>query len=358
MSAAVVTGSSGLVGAETARHFARRGFDIVGIDNHLREHFFGPEASSRWQRRRLETDLGRAFRHVEADIRDGAAINSLFREYGHAVSLVVHAAAQPSHDWAGRDPKTDFEINAMGTLNLLEATRQFAPDAVFIFISTNKVYGDRPNQLAFDELPTRWDLKPHHTYAAGIREDMAVDQCLHSLFGASKLAADVLVQEYARYFGLRAVCFRSGCLTGPNHSGAELHGFLSHLLKCVATGTPYTVFGYGGKQVRDNLHSSDLVRAFDAVFQAPRHAEVYNIGGGRFCNCSVIEAIQLAEELSGKALKHTVIEHHRVGDHMWWISDVAKFRAHYPEWQCTYDLRALFLEIYERGRERWTHQGH
>lgn len=293
MSVAVVTGSAGLIGSEAAAYFAAQGLEVVGIDNDMRRYFFGDDASTSWNRRRLEESIP-GYRHYDIDIRDQAAIDKLFAHYGSTISLVIHAAAQPSHDWAAREPATDFAVNATGTLHLLEAVRTHAPDAVFIFTSTNKVYGDTPNRLPLIEQPTRWEIDPRHTYNAGIREDMSIDQTLHSLFGASKVAADVLVQEYGRYFGLRSVCFRGGCLTGPNHSGAQLHGFLAYLMKCAMTGTPYTVFGYKGKQVRDNIHSADLIAAFDAFFRAPRIAEVYNIGGGRESNCSMLEAITIA----------------------------------------------------------------
>ena len=276
-------------------------------------HFFGDEASTRWQRRRLKRDLGERYRHIDADVRDTGRIDRLFRRLGTDVRLVVHTAAQPSHDWAATDPHTDFTVNANGTLNLLEATRRHAPDAVFIFTSTNKVYGDTPNRLPLVEHETRWEIDPGHPYADGIREDMPIDQTLHSVFGASKVAADVMVQEYGRYFGLRTVCFRGGCLTGPNHSPSKLHGFLAYLVKCAATGTPYTVFGYGGKQVRDNIHSHDLIRAFDHVFRAPAHGEVYNIGGGRFSNCSMLEAISLCDEIAGRPLRWKYTEANRNG---------------------------------------------
>jgi CDP-paratose 2-epimerase len=353
MSVAVVTGSAGLIGSETTRHFADLGLDIVGIDNDMRRTFFGEEASTREQRARLEAELGARYWHVEADIRDEDAINDLFRGHGAAIELVVHTAAQPSHDWAARDPRTDFSVNAQGTLNLLEATRRFAPDAVFIFTSTNKVYGDTPNRLPLVEQETRWEIAPDHPYAGGIREDMSIDQTLHSLFGASKVAADVLVQEYGRYFGMRTGVFRGGCLTGPNHSGTQLHGFLAYLVKCAATGTPYTVFGYGGKQVRDNIHSADLVRAFEHYFRRPRAGEVYNIGGGRFSNCSMLEAIGLCDEITGRPLEWTYSETNRTGDHVWWISDVSKFSGHYPGWRLTHDVPRICREIHEANADRW-----
>ena len=273
------------------RHFARAGLDVVGVDNDLRSTFFGAEASTDWQRSRLEREIGRAYRHVSADIRDTDAMTGLFRELGADIALVVHAAAQPSHDWAARDPRTDFAVNAPGTLNLLEAAREHAAGAVFIFVSTNKVYGDAPNRLPLVERETRWEIEPGHPYEDGVPETMSIDRRLHSLFGASKLAADVLVQEYGRYFGLFTACFRCGCVSGPNHSGTRLHGFLAFLMKCAVTGTPHTVLGHGGKQVRDNIHSADLVSAFDRFFRAPRRGAVYNLGGSRHSHCSVLEAI-------------------------------------------------------------------
>jgi CDP-paratose 2-epimerase len=353
MSIALITGSAGLIGAEASRHFAEAGMDVVGVDNDMRRYFFGADASTDWQRRRLQTQLRGKYRHVELDIRDRGGIEQLMREYGSEIQLVVHTAAQPSHDWAAKEPMTDFSVNAVGTLNLLEATRQFAPDAVFLFTSTNKVYGDTPNRLPLVELETRWEIAPDHAYSAGIREDMSIDQTLHSLFGASKVAADVLVQEYGRYFGLRSACFRGGCLTGPNHSGAQLHGFLAYLVKCAATGAPYTVFGYAGKQVRDNIHCADLIHAFDRVFHAPRFGEVYNIGGSRYSNCSMLEAIELCTQITGRPLNWAYQEENRTGDHIWWISDVGKFRSHYPQWSLTYDVGRIIREIYEANRERW-----
>jgi CDP-paratose 2-epimerase len=342
-----------LIGSEAAAHFASQGRDVVGIDNDMRRYFFGDEASTRWQRERLQSQLGGRYRHEELDIRDAAAIEALFQRYASAIDLVVHTAAQPSHDWAAKEPGVDFGVNATGTLNLLEATRRHAPHAVFIFTSTNKVYGDTPNRLPLVEQELRWEIDPSHTYAGGIREDMSVDQTLHSLFGASKLAADVLVQEYGRYFGMATACFRGGCLTGPNHSGAQLHGFLAYLIKCAATGTPYTVFGYRGKQVRDNIHSADLIAAFDHFARAPRSGEVYNIGGGRYSNCSMLEAIAICDELTGRPMQWTYKEDNRKGDHIWWISDVGKFAAHYPAWRLTRDVPAICREIFEANRDRW-----
>ncbi len=352
MSAVVITGSAGLIGSEAAQFFCRQGHRVIGIDNDMRRRFFGADASTRWKRDLLVRDYAN-YVHHDSDIRERSAIENIFREYGSEIELVVHTAAQPSHDWAARDPHTDFTVNANGTLMLLEATRQFSPDAVFIFTSTNKVYGDRPNELPLVEQENRWEIDPSHQYRAGIDESMNIDSTKHSLFGASKVAADVMVQEYGRYFGMKTACFRSGCLTGPDHSGTQLHGFLSYLMKCVMTGTPYTVFGYKGKQVRDNIHSQDLVNAFDHFYRAPRIAEVYNIGGGRFCNCSMIEAIALCEEIAGKKLEWSYAETNRIGDHIWWISDITKFSEHFPRWRLQHDLRAILKQIFENNTERW-----
>ncbi len=353
MAVAIITGSAGLIGSESCRYFASQGLDIVGIDNDMRAKFFGPEASTLWQRTQLKSELADRYLHVDMDIRDDQAIDALFKRFGSDIKLIVHAAAQPSHDWAARDPKVDFSVNANGTLNLLEATRQFAQDAVFIFTSTNKVYGDRPNHLPLVELDTRWEIDPSHRYVGGISEDMSIDQNLHSLFGASKVAADILVQEYGRYFGMKTASFRGGCLTGPHHSGAQLHGFLSYLMKCTATGTPYTVFGYRGKQVRDNIHSADLISAFDHFFKSPRSGEVYNIGGSRFSNCSILEAIKICEEQAGRKLDWSYSETNRTGDHIWWVSDIDKFRIHYPAFQLKKNVRTICKEICESNSERW-----
>jgi CDP-paratose 2-epimerase len=349
---AVVTGSTGLVGSECVTHFAHIGLEIVGIDNDMRRMFFGAEASTAWNRSRLEQTLGSLYDHQDFDIRDRDAIFALFARYERSIELVIHAAAQPSHDWAAREPLTDFDINALGTLNVLEATRNHSPEAVFIHVSTNKVYGDTPNTLPLVELQTRWEIEPEHTYAIGIREDMPIDRSLHSLFGASKLAADVLVQEYGRYFGMQTDCFRGGTLTGPQHSATELHGFLAYVMRCVMTRNPYTVFGYKGKQVRDAMYSYDLVAAFDEFFRAPRCGDVYNIGGGHFSNASVVEAIALSEDISGEQLSWTYSDKHRVGDHIWWIGDNDRFESHYPDWRMEYIPRIL-KEIYESNRDRW-----
>jgi CDP-paratose 2-epimerase len=345
MSVAIVTGSGGLVGSETARFLSEQGMDVVGIDNDMRSYFFGPEASTRWNVQSLLSQV-RRYSHREIDVRDRQEVDQLFRSYGSAIQVVIHAAAQPSHDWAAKEPFTDFSINADGTLVMLEALRRYSPDAVFIFTSTNKVYGDAPNSLPLVEHPTRWEVDASHPYSArGIDEHMPIDASKHSLFGVSKLAADVLTQEYGRYFGLRTGVFRGGCLTGPAHSGAELHGFLGYLVKCAMLGRPYKVYGYKGKQVRDNIHSYDLVSAFWEFLKKPQCGEVYNIGGSRHINCSVLEAIQMVSDVCGRRLEYSVSDEARPGDHIWWISDVGKFRSHYPSWNYKYDLVTIVSEI-------------
>jgi len=352
MSVAIITGSSGLVGSEAVHHFASLGLDVVGIDNGMRARFFGESASTNWMTGRLKSEV-RGFRHYSSDIRDTAQIDRIFEEYGSTIEVVIHAAAQPSHDWAAGDPFTDFTVNANGTSTMLEATRRFAPEAVFIYMSTNKVYGDRPNELPLIEQDRRWEIDPRHEYAGGIPETMSIDGTLHSLFGASKVAADVLVQEYGRYFGMKTACFRGGCLTGPNHSGTMLHGFLAYLMKCAVTGTPYTIYGYKAKQVRDNIHAADLVRAFEQVFRNPRSGEVYNIGGGRYSNCSMQEAIALCEQITENRFDWKYVDQNRRGDHIWWISDLSRFQSHYPGWKITYDVPQILNEIYELNVERW-----
>jgi CDP-paratose 2-epimerase len=353
MSIALITGSAGLIGSEAAAWFAKSGLQIIGIDNNMRRQFFGDEASTAWNRSRLESTLGTAYKHLALDIRDKESVHKAMSTYGRDIKLIVHTAAQPSHDWAVRDPLTDFSVNATGTLTLLEGLRKFCPDAPFIFTSTNKVYGDRPNKLPLHEMETRWEIDSSHAYADGISETMSIDQTLHSVFGASKVAADVMVQEYGRYFGLKTACFRGGCLTGPNHSGTALHGFLSYLMRCTATGTRYSVFGYKGKQVRDNIHSADLISCFQEFFAAPRSGEVYNIGGGRFSNASMLEAIALCEEIAGRKLHWEYKEENRIGDHIWWISDNSKFASHYPNWKQKYDVKGILREIYEYNVSRW-----
>lgn len=353
MSVAIVTGSAGLIGSEASLHFARLGLDVVGIDNDMRAIFFGEEASTAWNVSRLQSELNSHYVHREIDIRDRDAILGLFRSYGNDVSVVIHAAAQPSHDWAAREPFTDFDINAVGTMNCLEGARRYCRDVPFIFTSTNKVYGDTPNRLPLVEQETRFEIEPSHPYANGIREDMSIDATLHSLFGASKVAADIVVQEYGRYFDMPTVCFRGGTLTGPQHSATALHGFLAYVMRCTMTGTPYEVFGYKGKQVRDAIHSTDLIQAFDEFFRAPRVAEIYNIGGGRFSNASVLEAISQCQEIAGRDLQWSYNETNRVGDHIWWIGDNGKFQADYPNWHMEYDVERILKEIYEANVDRW-----
>lgn len=352
MSVAIITGSSGLVGSEAATYFAALGFDVVGIDNGMREVFFGQSASTRWMTDKLQREL-LGYTHYDVDIRDASAINHVFARYSTDIQLIIHTAAQPSHDWAASDPVTDFTVNANGTSVLLEAARMHSPEAVFIFMSTNKVYGDRPNHLPLVELDTRWEIDPQHEYVDGIPETMSIDGTLHSLFGASKVAADTLVQEYGRYFGMRTACFRGGCLTGPNHSGAQLHGFLAYLMKCAVMGTPYTIFGYKKKQVRDNIHSADLIQAFHHFFANPRCGAIYNIGGGRFSNCSMLEAVELCEAITGNELNCTYVDENRRGDHIWWISDVSRFKSDYPDWSLRFDVPEILQQIYELNAERW-----
>jgi len=349
---AIVTGAGGLVGSESAAYFAESGLDVLGIENDMRARFFGPAASTRPQVERLVDDYP-DMRIVDTDIRDPDAIGALFRAEGGRIELVIHTAAQPSHDWAAGEPLLDFAVNANGTLNLLEAARRHAPEATFIYTSTNKVYGDRPNALPLVELETRLDLPREHPYYDGIDTSMSIDSSLHSLFGVSKTAADLLVQEYGRYFGQPTACFRGGCITGSRHAGAALHGFLSYLMRCTVTGAPYVVHGYGGKQVRDNLHSRDLVRAFAAFHGAPRAGAVYNMGGGRKSNCSMLEAIELCERIAGERLDWTLGDEPRIGDHRWWISDLREFRSDCPEWDVELDVEEILRDIHGANAEHW-----
>jgi CDP-paratose 2-epimerase len=353
MPVALVTGSGGLIGSESVRYFTERGFDVIGLENDMRASFFGPDASTSRATQQL-IDRYPTFRSLEVDIRDAERVMGVFERHAAEIELVIHTAAQPSHDWAASDPGTDFTVNANGTLNLLEAARSHTPDAPFIYTSTNKVYGDRPNQLPLVELESRLELPEGERYHEGIDTTMSIDLTTHSLFGVSKAAGDLLVQEYGRYFGMPTVCFRGGCLTGPGHAGTMLHGFLSYLMKCTVAGTPYTVFGYGGKQVRDNIHSLDLIHAFDAFQRAPRSAAVYNIGGGRASNCSMLEAIDLCQAIAGSELRWEISERARIGDHRWWISDLSEFRADYPEWELSYGIEAILREIHELNADHWT----
>jgi CDP-paratose 2-epimerase len=335
------------------RRFGRAGFDVVGLENDMRARFFGPSASTRPTTERLESELQGSFRSLEIDIRDRDAVDRVFVRHASSLALVIHAAAQPSHDWAASDPHTDFSINATGTLNLLEATRRRAPQTPFVFTSTNKVYGDRPNRLPLVETETRLELPDEHPYFEGIPTTMPIDRCLHSLFGASKAAADLLVQEYGRYFDMPTVSFRGGCLTGPNHRGAELHGFLAYLMKCTVRGDHYTVFGYGGKQVRDNIHASDVVAAFEAFADAPKAGAVYNLGGGRANAISMLDAIEACERISGRELDWSLSDRARVGDHRWWISDLGAFQRDYPGWRQRYDVERTLREIHDVNVEHW-----
>jgi CDP-paratose 2-epimerase len=347
MTICIITGSSGLIGSESVTFFSKKFDKVVGIDNNMRARFFGDDASTEWNTKYLLETIPN-FEHHSIDIRDMEEVQKIFSSYQNDIKLVVHTAAQPSHDWAANEPITDFTVNANGTLNLLEATRLNCSNAVFIFTSTNKVYGDTPNYLPLIEHEKRWEIDEKHPYFThGINEEMSIDNTKHSLFGASKVAADVLVQEYGKYFGMNTGVFRGGCLTGPNHSGTKLHGFLSYLMKCAITGENYTVFGYKGKQVRDNIHSWDLVNMFWYFYQNPRQGEVYNAGGGRYSNCSMAEAIEMCQEITGKPMNYQYSENNRIGDHIWWISDVSKFKAHYPSWNWKYNIHDILTQIYQ-----------
>jgi CDP-paratose 2-epimerase len=346
MKIAIVTGSAGLIGSEAVSFMSDKFDLIIGIDNNLREYFFGEGGSTDWNKHQLQRKFSN-YNHYNIDIRDKIALENLFKEYNNDIKLILHTAAQPSHDWAAKEPFTDFTVNANGTLNLLEMSRLHSKDTVFIFTSTNKVYGDTPNYLPLTELESRWEIEEQHQYfKKGIDENMTIDHSKHSLFGASKLAADILVQEYGKYFGMKTAVFRGGCLTGPNHSGAKLHGFLSYLMKCAITGDAYTIFGYKGKQVRDNIHSHDLVNMFWHFYKNPIGGEVYNAGGGRHSNCSMVEAITLCQEITGNKMNYSYSENNRSGDHIWWISDVSKFKSHYPDWDWQFTLNDILEEIY------------
>jgi CDP-paratose 2-epimerase len=352
MNVTLVTGSAGLIGSESVEFFSKKCDLVIGIDNNTREKLFGNDASISWNERRLKQEVTN-YRHHHVDITDEKAVEKIFRTYNSDIKLIIHAAAQPSHDWAARNPYKNFTVNANGTLILLELTRKYIPEAVFIFTSSNKVYGDKSNTLPFIELETRWEIEEDHPYyKCGIDENLSIDFSIHSLLGASKLAADILVQEYGRYFGLKTGIFRGGCLTGPKHSGTQLHGFLSYLMKCTFTGEHYTVFGYKGKQVRDNLHSYDLVQMFWHFFNNPRRGEVYNAGGGRHSNCSMLEAIAGCEQIAGNKLNWSYSETNRIGDHIWWISDISKFKSHYPDWDYQYDMNDILIQLFDGIRSR------
>ncbi len=334
----IVTGSTGLIGSATCEYYLNKRINVLGIDNDLRSYFFGKEGSNKWKEKKLKKNKN--YKHLSVDIRNKNKIFEIFKKYKKKIKAIVHAAAQPSHDWAAKEPFTDFEINANGTLNLLEAFRLYCPKATFVFTSTNKVYGDRPNFLTLVEKKLRYEIKKNHKYyKKGIDEKMSLDQTTHSIFGASKLSADLLVQEYGRYFNLKTVSFRGGCLTGENHSGAVLHGFLSFLVKSIVHKKKYFIFGYKGKQVRDNIHSLDVVKAFDEFIKKPKSGgRVYNIGGGRQNSCSIIEAIKLIEKISKTKSKYKILKQNRIGDHLWWITDNSKFKKDYPNWKIEVSL--------------------
>ena len=352
MSVAIITGSAGLIGSESVEFFSSKFDNIIGIDNNMREYFFGVDASTEWNNNRLQKTVLN-YKHHGIDIRNYDELEKIFREYNTDIGLIIHTAAQPSHDWAAKQPLTDFHVNATGTINLLELTRQFCPKAVFVFTSTNKVYGDNPNLLPLIEKETRWELdEKHHYYKEGIDERMSLDNTKHSVFGASKVAADIMAQEYGRYFQLNVGVFRGGCLTGPKHSGTQLHGFLAYLMKCAVTKKPYTIFGYKGKQVRDNIHSWDLTNLFWHFYQNPKQGEAYNVGGGRYNNCSMLEGIKLCESITGNKINYTYSDTHRIGDHIWYISDMSKFRNDYQGWTCKYSILDILSQMFNEIKER------
>jgi len=344
MSLVIITGSSGLVGSESVNFFCDKGFDVIGIDNNLRKFFFGKNGSTSWIKSQL-IKRNKNFRSLDIDIRNFSKLNHLFKKYSKNISVIIHCAAQPSHDYGKKFPFLDFHVNATGTLNLLELTKKYCPTAPFIFMSTNKVYGDSPNNLKILEKKTRWELNKTDINFKGINENFSIDNSTHSFFGVSKTYADLIVQEYGKNIGLKTVCFRGGCITGPNHSGASLHGFLSYLVKSSLNKKEYSLIGYKGKQVRDNLHSNDLVKCFWEFYKKPKSGEVYNIGGGRYSNCSIIEALNLVEKLTNSKIKRKIIKSPRVGDHIWYISNTSKFKKHYPNWKQIYNTKKIIEEL-------------
>jgi CDP-paratose 2-epimerase len=347
MSIALITGSCGLVGSESSIFFSKKGFDIIGIDNNARKFFFGKDGDISWIKTKLKKNL-KKYKHYDTDIRNYDALEKIFLKYKKNIKLIIHAAAQPSHDWAKNKPIIDFDINAKGTLNLLELTKLYCPEAPFIFMSTNKVYGDNPNKLPLIETKSRWEIKNAHKYKVGIDESMSIDNCTHSFFGASKAYADIIVQEYGKNVGLKTTCFRAGCITGPNHSGAKLHGFLSYLVKASLKIKKYSLIGYKGKQVRDNIHSSDLVNCFWEFYKKPSRGKIYNAGGGRFSNCSILEALNIVEENAGITVKKNVLRANRIGDHIWYISSMKKFKKDYPKWKQKYSTKKIINELIEQ----------
>ena len=348
MSVVIITGSSGLVGSESVEFFCKKGFDVVGIDNNLRNHFFGKDGSTIWVKKKL-LNKHKNFKSNNIDIRNFNSIEKIFKKYKKNISLIIHCAAQPSHDYGKKFPILDFNVNATGTLNLLELTKRYCPDSPFIFMSTNKVYGDNPNKLKIIEKSKRWELKEKDTFFKGIDEKFSIDNCTHSFFGVSKTYADLIVQEYGKNIGLKTVSFRGGCITGPNHSGAKLHGFLSYLVKSSLTKKSYSLIGYKGKQVRDNLHSFDLVNCFWEFYKKPKYGEVYNMGGGRYSNCSVLEALDIVEKLKNINIKKKIIKENRVGDHIWYVSNTKKFKKDYPNWKQKYNTKKIIEELIENN---------
>ena len=344
MSIVLITGSCGLVGSESVKFFSSKGFDVIGIDNNSRKEFFGKDGDISWVKKNL-IKYNKNYNHQNIDIRNYLALEKVFKKYKNSIKLIIHSAAQPSHDWAKKKPFVDFNINALGTLNILNLTKKYSYNAPFIFLSTNKVYGDNPNLLPLRELESRWEISKKHKYFNGINESMSLDNCVHSFFGASKCYADLIVQEYGKNDGLKTACFRAGCITGPNHSGAKLHGFLSYLVKSAIRKKSYSIIGYKGKQVRDNIHSEDLIKCFWNYFKNPRIGEVYNMGGGRKSNCSVIEALNYVELLSSLKIKRNYQKANRVGDHIWYVSDTKKFRKHYPNWKQKYGTKKIIEEL-------------
>ena len=346
MSIVIITGSSGLVGSEAVNFFCDKGFEVIGIDNNLRKFFFGRDGSTLWIKNNL-IKRNKKFKNFNTDIRNFNGLEKIFKKYRKNISLIIHCAAQPSHDYGKKFPVLDFNVNATGTLNLLELTKLYCPNSPFIFTSTNKVYGDNPNKLSIIETKNRWELKKNNKYYNGIDEKFSIDHCTHSFFGVSKTYADLIVQEYGKNIGLKTVCFRAGCITGPNHSGAKLHGFLSYLVKITLATRKYSLIGYKGKQVRDNLHSYDLVNCFWEFFKKPKRGEVYNIGGGRYSNCSILEALDLVEKISNISISRNVVRIPRIGDHIWYISNLKKFRNHYPKWKQKYNTKKILGELIE-----------
>ena len=344
MKIALITGSCGLVGSEASIFFAKKGFEIIGVDNNARKFFFGKDGDITWIKSKLKKEVSK-YNHLNVDIRNYKSLEKIFKKYKKKINVIIHCAAQPSHDWAKNKAFIDFEINAKATLNLLELTKIYCPESPFIFMSTNKVYGDNPNYLPLVEKSTRWEISSKHKYKSGIDESMSLDNCTHSFFGTSKAYADLIVQEYGKNVGLKTVCFRAGCITGPNHSGAKLHGFLSYLVKSSLQNKEYSLIGYKGKQVRDNIHSEDLVSCFWEFYKKPRRGEVYNAGGGRFSNCSIIEALDLVEQISSIKIKKKIFKQNRVGDHIWYVSNMKKFKNHYPKWKQKYSTKKIINEL-------------